>query len=87
MSKPDTDGRPLDYDVMVVGAGVAGMETAASMGDMGYRVLLVGQKRSVGGGTSSQQGVPDAGLRQLIVTPKWLRFASSQCATDDLQRG
>ena len=47
--KPNTDNRPLDYDVMVVGAGVAGMETAASMGDMGYRVLLVDKNASIGG--------------------------------------
>ena len=29
------DKQETDYDVMVVGAGVAGMETAASLGDMG----------------------------------------------------
>ena len=50
--KPNTDRRPLDYDVMVAGAGVAGMETAASMGDMGYRVLLVDKNASIGGGPS-----------------------------------
>jgi len=43
------DRNPLDYDVMIVGAGVAGMETAASMGDMGYRVLLVEKNASIGG--------------------------------------
>ena len=30
-----------DYDVLVVGAGIGGMESALKLGDMGYRVLLV----------------------------------------------
>ncbi|MCK4858057.1 MAG: NAD(P)-binding protein, partial [candidate division Zixibacteria bacterium] len=39
----------MDYDVMIVGAGVAGMETAASLGDMGYDVLLVEKQSSICG--------------------------------------
>ncbi len=71
MSKPDTDGRPLDYDVMVVGAGVAGMETAASMGDMGYRVLLVDKNASVGGRAILLSKVfPTLDCASCIVTPK-----------------
>ncbi|MCK5201040.1 MAG: FAD-dependent oxidoreductase, partial [Spirochaetales bacterium] len=38
---PKSDNNKPDYDVMVVGAGVAGMESAAALGDMGYNVLLV----------------------------------------------
>ena len=54
MSRPDTDRRALDYDVIVVGAGVAGMETAASIGDIGYRVLLVDKNaRSTAGPSRS----------------------------------
>ena len=47
MTPPRKNG--LDYDVMVVGAGVAGMETAALLGDMGYDVLLVEKEPSIGG--------------------------------------
>lgn len=69
--KSDTDGRPLDYDVMVVGAGVAGMETAASMGDMGYRVLLVDKNASIGGRAILLSKVfPTLDCASCIVTPK-----------------
>jgi heterodisulfide reductase subunit A-like polyferredoxin len=68
---PNTDKRPLDYDVMVVGAGVAGMETAASMGDMGYRVLLVDKNASIGGRAILLSKVfPTLDCASCIVTPK-----------------
>ncbi len=71
MLKRDTDRRSLDYDVMVVGAGVAGMETAASMGDMGYRVLLVDKNASVGGRAILLSKVfPTLDCASCIVTPK-----------------
>ena len=69
--KPNPDKRPLDYDVMVVGAGVAGMETAASMGDMGYRVLLVDKDASIGGRAILLSKVfPTLDCASCIVTPK-----------------
>jgi heterodisulfide reductase subunit A len=39
----------MKYDVMVVGSGIAGMESAIKLGDMGYQVLLVEKEASVGG--------------------------------------
>lgn len=36
-----------DYDVVVVGAGLAGLETARRLGERGLRVLLADQKASV----------------------------------------
>jgi heterodisulfide reductase subunit A len=69
--KLDTDKRSLDYDVMVVGAGVAGMETASSLGDMGYRVLLVDKEASVGGRAILLSKVfPTLDCASCIVTPK-----------------
>ena len=38
-----------DYDALVVGSGIAGMESALKLGDMGYKVLLVEKEASVGG--------------------------------------
>ena len=43
------DENSLDFDVMIVGAGIAGMEAAASLGDMGYNVALVEKQSSIGG--------------------------------------
>ena len=39
----------MKYDVMVVGSGIAGMESSIKLGDMGYQVLLVEKEASVGG--------------------------------------
>ena len=39
----------MDYDVMVVGGGIGGMESSLKLGDMGYKVLLVEKEPSVGG--------------------------------------
>src|SRR5690606_19115831 len=41
--------REMKYDVMVVGSGIAGMESSIKLGDMGYKVLLVEKEASVGG--------------------------------------
>ena len=38
-----------NYDVLVVGAGIGGMEAAITLGDMGFRVLLVDKEPSIGG--------------------------------------
>lgn len=38
-----------EYDVLVVGAGLAGMEAAVDLGDMGFRVLLTDREPSIGG--------------------------------------
>ena len=37
------------YDVLVVGAGLAGMEAAVDLGDMGFNVLLTDKEPSIGG--------------------------------------
>ena len=37
------------YDVLIVGGGIAGMESALTLGDMGYTVLLVEKEPSIGG--------------------------------------
>ena len=66
-----TNKTKTDYDVMVVGAGTAGMETAASLGDMGYKVLLVEKKSSIGGKAILLSKVfPTLDCASCIITPK-----------------
>ena len=61
---------------MIVGAGVAGMETAASMGDMGYTVLLVEKNASIGGRAILLSKVfPTLDCASCIVTPKMASVA------------
>ena len=57
--------------MLVVGAGTAGMEASLSLGDMGYRVLLVEKKPSVGGRTILLSKVfPTLDCASCISTPK-----------------
>jgi heterodisulfide reductase subunit A-like polyferredoxin len=63
--------RPSDYDVLVVGAGIGGMESALKLGDMGYKVLLVEKEASVGGKMILLSKVfPTLDCASCISTPK-----------------
>ena len=73
---PDPKKNELDYDVMIVGAGIAGMETAALLGDMGYKVLLVEKEPSIGGKSILLSKVfPTLDCASCIVTPKMAAVA------------
>ena len=73
---PDHKKNGLDYDVMIVGAGIAGMETAALLGDMGYKVLLVEKEPSIGGKSILLSKVfPTLDCASCIVTPKMAAVA------------
>ncbi len=61
----------VDYDVLVVGSGIGGMESALKLGDMGYRVLLVEREASVGGKMILLSKVfPTLDCASCISTPK-----------------
>ena len=61
----------MDYDVLVVGAGIGGMESALKLGDMGYKVLLVEKEASVGGRMILLSKVfPTLDCASCISTPK-----------------
>ncbi len=61
----------MDYDVLVVGSGIGGMESALKLGDMGYKVLLVEREGSVGGRMILLSKVfPTLDCASCISTPK-----------------
>ncbi len=61
----------MDYDVLVVGSGIGGMESALKLGDMGYRVLVVEKEPSVGGKMILLSKVfPTLDCASCISTPK-----------------
>ncbi|MHB1434546.1 MAG: FAD-dependent oxidoreductase [Thermoplasmata archaeon] len=61
----------MDYDVLVIGGGIGGMESALSLGDMGFRVLLVEKEASVGGKMILLSKVfPTLDCASCISTPK-----------------
>jgi heterodisulfide reductase subunit A-like polyferredoxin len=46
---PGTKARDLSGSVMVVGGGIAGMQSALDLADSGYYVYLVERSSSIGG--------------------------------------
>jgi heterodisulfide reductase subunit A-like polyferredoxin len=65
------NGSKTDYDALVVGAGVGGMESALTLGDMGFKVLVVEKEPSVGGRTILLSKVfPTLDCASCISTPK-----------------
>ena len=60
-----------EHDVLVIGAGIGGMESALKLGDMGYNVLLVEKEPSVGGKMILLSKVfPTLDCASCISTPK-----------------
>jgi len=60
-----------DYDALVVGAGIGGMESSLKLGAMGYKVLLVEKEASVGGRMILLSKVfPTLDCASCISTPK-----------------
>jgi heterodisulfide reductase subunit A-like polyferredoxin len=61
----------MEYDALVVGSGIGGMESALKLGDMGYRVLVVEKEASVGGKMILLSKVfPTLDCASCISTPK-----------------
>jgi heterodisulfide reductase subunit A2 len=61
----------MDYDVLVVGSGIGGMESALKLGDMGYKVLVVEKDASIGGKMILLSKVfPTLDCASCISTPK-----------------
>ena len=61
----------MDYDALVVGSGIGGMESALKLGDMGYKVLVVEKQASIGGKMILLSKVfPTLDCASCISTPK-----------------
>jgi heterodisulfide reductase subunit A len=61
----------MDYDVLVIGGGTAGMESALELGDMGYSVLLTEKQPTIGGTMILLSKVfPTLDCASCIATPK-----------------
>ncbi len=61
----------LEVDALVVGGGIAGMQTALDLADQGYRVALVEKEASIGGKMISLSKVfPTLDCCSCITTPK-----------------
>jgi heterodisulfide reductase subunit A-like polyferredoxin len=65
-------------DALVVGGGIAGMQSALDLADQGYRVALVEREPSIGGQDDhAEQGLPHTGLLQLYHDAQDVRCCAS----------
>ena len=68
---------PLTKRVLVIGAGVAGMQAAIDIADSGYDVVLVEKNPSIGGHATQLSGTfPVAGRVPCMVSPLMAKVAS-----------
>ncbi len=66
-----------EYDVLVIGGGIAGMESSLSLGDAGFEVLLVEKEPSIGGHMIQLSKVfPTTDCAGCITTPKMAATAA-----------
>ena len=64
-------GYDTEYDALVIGSGIGGMESALKLGDMGYKVLVVEKEASIGGKMILLSKVfPTLDCASCISTPK-----------------
>jgi heterodisulfide reductase subunit A len=47
--KPKKEKRVINADVLIVGAGISGMQAALDIGDKGYKVVLIDKSSTIGG--------------------------------------
>ena len=61
----------LEYDVVVIGGGIAGMQSSLDLADMGFRILLVEKEASIGGHMFKlSKTFPTMDCASCISTPK-----------------
>ena len=64
------------YHSLIIGAGIAGMESALNLANQGYRVLLVEKEPSIGGNMIALSKVfPTLDCSSCITTPKMSEVA------------
>jgi len=72
----------MEYDVLVIGGGIGGMETSLALGDMDYKVLLVEKEASIGGKMVLLSKVfPTLDCASCIATPKMAATANHENIT------
>ncbi len=60
-----------EYDALIVGAGISGIQSAIDLGDMGYKVLMIDKQSSIGGTMIQLSKVfPTLDCASCITTPK-----------------
>ena len=72
----------INVDAMIVGGGIAGMQTALDLADQGYQVALVEKEASIGGKMIALSKVfPTLDCCSCITTPKMSAVAHHENIT------
>ena len=70
---------PVTQRVMVIGAGIAGIQAALDVANAGYEVVVVERKPSIGGHMSMlDETFPTLDCSQCILTPRMVEIMQSQ---------
>mgnify|MGYP001187624259 CR=1 FL=1 len=70
---------PVTQRVLVIGAGIAGIQAALDVANAGYEVVLVERKPSIGGHMSMlDETFPTLDCSQCILTPRMVEIMQSQ---------
>ncbi|HZD79658.1 MAG TPA: CoB--CoM heterodisulfide reductase iron-sulfur subunit A family protein [Actinomycetota bacterium] len=78
----DRGGREIETDVLVVGAGIGGLQASLDLADQGHRVLLVEREASIGGRMIALSKVfPTMDCASCITTPKMSSTAHHELIT------
>jgi len=73
------DENKLKADALVVGGGIAGMQSALDLADQGYQVILVEKEPSIGGKMIMLSKVfPTLDCASCITTPKMSAVANNK---------
>jgi heterodisulfide reductase subunit A len=72
----------MEYEVLIVGGGIAGMEASLTLADMGHKVLLIEKESSIGGKMVLLSKVfPTLDCASCIATPKMAATANHENIT------
>ena len=71
MERPMENKRTLDFDAIVVGGGIAGLQAALDLADQDFRVVVIEKDASIGGKMIRLSKVfPTLDCASCITTPK-----------------
>jgi heterodisulfide reductase subunit A len=73
---------PIEFDALVLGGGIAGMQSALDLADQGYKVVLLERKETIGGKMIQLSKVfPTLDCASCITTPKMAAVAHNRNIT------
>ena len=71
--------RVINADVLIIGAGISGMQSALDIGDKGFKVVVIDKTSTIGGSmVKLDKTFPTNDCSICTAAPKWLSFHDIQ---------